>query len=106
VVKPAESNITLPSMSEPIKYLAGQVTNRQNLQTALEHITPVLDTPFQKTSVDKNWLPIQAQANRAAVDIQRNASRPMTSDSSLQAASNLEGATKANELRTQGSDKA
>jgi len=105
-ITPVSNNLTIPNIAEPIKYLAGQATNKQNLQTAIEHLTPVLDTPFQKATVDKNWLPIQEQTNRTAVETQRIASKPMTSNASLQAASNLEGATKANEIRTQGTEKA
>ena len=101
-----QNTINIPSLAEPFKYLVGQATNAANLKTSIEHLTPVLETPFEKTFAAKNWLPITASYNKAAIDTQRLASRPITSDASLALAGSLEGANKANDLRATGNEKA
>lgn len=103
VSKPTTLN--LPDLTEYIRAANSINTNNQMTRNATASVNPILKTAVQGTGVDKNWLPIEAQANQQAVNTQRLASRPMSSDASLQTASNLEGATKANDIRTTGAEK-
>lgn len=101
-----QSKLSLPSLAEPFKYITGLNVNAQNLKTTIEHLNPVLKQGFNEQGVNKNWLNIKGAYAKAAIDTQRLASRPMSSDASLMQASQLEGASRANELLTQGAQKA
>ena len=79
--------------------------NRRMTDLAKESVTPLLKDPFQVHRYTRSDLDAEMQGERNYADLRRLASRPITSDGSLQTATQLQAEVQGQEARTAGKEK-
>lgn len=79
--------------------------NRRMTDLAKESVTPLLKDPFQVHRYTRSDLDAEMQGERNYADLRRLASRPITSDGSLQTAAQLQAEVQGQEARTAGKEK-
>lgn len=79
--------------------------NRRMTDLAKESVTPLLKDPFQVHRYTRSGLDAEMQGERNYADLRRLASRPITSDGSLQTATQLQAEVQGQEARTAGKEK-
>lgn len=79
--------------------------NRRITDLAKESVTPLLKAPFQVHRYTRSDLDAEMQGERNYADLRRLASRPITSDGSLQTATQLQAEVQGQEARTAGKEK-
>lgn len=79
--------------------------NRKITDLAKESLTPLLKDPFGVHRYTRSDLDAEMQGERNYADLRRLASRPITSDGSLQTAAQLQAEVQGQEARTLGKEK-
>lgn len=79
--------------------------NRRITDLAKESLTPLLKDPFEVHRYTRSDLDAEMQGERNYADLRRLASRPITSDGSLQTATQLQAEVQGQEARTAGKEK-
>lgn len=79
--------------------------NRKITDLAKESLTPLLKDPFEVHRYTRSDLDAEMQGERNYADLRRLASRPITSDGSLQTATQLQAEMQGQEARTLGKEK-
>lgn len=79
--------------------------NRKITDLAKESITPLLKDPFEVHRYTRSDLDAEMQGERNYANLRRLASRPITSDGSLQTAMQLQAEVQGQEARTLGKEK-
>lgn len=79
--------------------------NRKITDLAKESLTPLLKDPFEVHRYTRSDLDAEMQGERNYADLRRLASRPITSDGSLQTATQLQAEVQGQEARTLGKEK-
>lgn len=79
--------------------------NRRMTDLAKESVTPLLKDPFQVHRYTRSDLDAEMQGERNYADLRRLASRPITSDGSLQTTTQLQAEVQGQEARTAGKEK-
>lgn len=79
--------------------------NRKITDLAKESVTPLLKDPFEAHRYTRSDLDAEMQGERNYADLRRLASRPITSDGSLQTAAQLQAEVRGQEARTLGKEK-
>lgn len=79
--------------------------NRRMTDLAKESITPLLKDPFEVHRYTRSDLDAEMQGERNYANLRRLASRPITSDGSLQTATQLQAEVQGQEARTAGKEK-
>lgn len=79
--------------------------NRRITDLAKESVVPLLKDPFQVHRYTRSDLDAEMQGERNYADLRRLASRPITSDGSLQTATQLQAEVQGQEARTAGKEK-
>lgn len=79
--------------------------NRKITDLAKESLTPLLKDPFEVHRYTRSDLDAEMQGERNYADLRRLASRPITSDGSLQTAAQLQAEVQGQEARTLGKEK-
>lgn len=79
--------------------------NRRMTDLAKESVAPLLKDPFQVHRYTRSDLDAEMQGERNYADLRRLASRPITSDGSLQTATQLQAEGQGQEARTAGKEK-
>ena len=79
--------------------------NRKITDLAKESVTPLLKDPFEVHRYTRSDLDAEMQGERNYADLRRLASRPITSDGSLQTAAQLQAEVQGQEARTLGKEK-
>ena len=79
--------------------------NRRMTDLAKESVTPLLKDPFQVHRYTRSGLDAEMQGERNYANLRRLASRPITSDGSLQTATQLQAEVQGQEARTAGKEK-
>lgn len=79
--------------------------NRRMTDLAKASVTPLLKDPFQVHRYTRSDLDAEMQGERNYANLRRLASRPITSDGSLQAATQLQAEVQGQEARTSGKEK-
>lgn len=79
--------------------------NRRMTDLAKQSITPLLKDPFQVHRYTRSDLDAEMQGERNYANLRRLASRPITSDGSLQTATQLQAEVQGQEARTAGKEK-
>ena len=97
-------NDTFYKYSLPRAFYADRV-NRRITDMAIDNEKPFLQDPFQVHRTIKSDLDAEAWGQRAAASINNMASRPLTSDGSLQTAAQLDAQVKGQEFINQGNEK-
>lgn len=80
-------------------------TNRRMTDLAKASVTPLLKDPFQVHRYTRSDLDAEMQGERNYANLRRLASRPITSDGSLQTATQLQAEVQGQEARTAGKEK-
>lgn len=79
--------------------------NRRMTDLAKASVTPLLKDPFQVHRYTRSDLDAEMQGERNYANLRRLASRPITSDGSLQTATQLQAEVQGQEARTAGKEK-
>ena len=79
--------------------------NRRITDLAKESVVPLLKDPFEVHRYTRSDLDAEMQGERDYANLRRLASRPITSDGSLQAATQLQAEVQGQEARTAGKEK-
>lgn len=79
--------------------------NRRMTDLAKASVTPLLKDPFQVHRYTRSDLDTEMQGERNYANLRRLASRPITSDGSLQTATQLQAEVQGQEARTAGKEK-
>ena len=79
--------------------------NRRMTDLAKASVTPLLKDPFQVHRYTRSDLDVEMQGERNYANLRRLASRPITSDGSLQTATQLQAEVQGQEARTAGKEK-
>lgn len=79
--------------------------NRRMTDLAKASVTPLLKDPFQVHRYTRSGLDAEMQGERNYANLRRLASRPITSDGSLQTATQLQAEVQGQEARTAGKEK-
>lgn len=79
--------------------------NRRMTDLAKASVTPLLKDPFQVHRYTRSDLDAEMQGERNYANLRRLASRPITSDGSLQTATQLQAEVQGQEARTAGEEK-
>lgn len=79
--------------------------NRRTTDLAKASVTPLLKDPFQVHRYTRSDLDAEMQGERNYANLRRLASRPITSDGSLQTATQLQAEVQGQEARTAGKEK-
>lgn len=79
--------------------------NRRMTDLAKASVTPLLKDPFQVHRYTRSDLDAEMQGERNYANLRRLASRPITSDGSLQTATQLQAEVQGQEARTTGKEK-
>lgn len=79
--------------------------NRRMTDLAKASVTPLLKDPFQVHRYTRSDLDAEMQGERNYANLRRLASRPVTSDGSLQTATQLQAEVQGQEARTAGKEK-
>lgn len=79
--------------------------NRRMIDLAKASVTPLLKDPFQVHRYTRSDLDAEMQGERNYANLRRLASRPITSDGSLQTATQLQAEVQGQEARTAGKEK-
>lgn len=79
--------------------------NRRMTDLAKASVTPLLKDPFQVHRYTRSDLDAEMQGERNYANLRRLASRPITSDGSLQTATQLQAEVQGQEARTSGKEK-
>lgn len=80
-------------------------TNRRITDLAKESVVPLLKDPFEVHRYTRSDLDAEMQGERNYANLRRLASRPITSDGSLQTATQLQAEVQGQEARTAGKEK-
>lgn len=80
-------------------------TNRRITDLAKESVVPLLKGPFEVHRYTRSDLDAEMQGERNYANLRRLASRPITSDGSLQTATQLQAEVQGQEARTAGKEK-
>lgn len=81
------------------------IMNRRMTDLAKASVTPLLKDPFQVHRYTRSDLDAEMQGERNYANLRRLASRPITSDGSLQTATQLQAEVQGQEARTAGKEK-
>lgn len=79
--------------------------NRRIIDLAKESVVPLLKDPFEVHRYTRSDLDAEMQGERNYANLRRLASRPITSDGSLQTATQLQAEVQGQEARTAGKEK-